>query len=672
MLIQGQLFYSLNASRRITALPPLPHEGHILRDTRTCDVEEFHEPLWFSPETAHISFLLLKPVFAGYPFQLLFTIPYESYSRFLSGCYSMDLNQTIKWTWVEQELQWIIRQLAAHYKVPEKESKLVIKKALAGPTIFDTAREFSVSIHRAKNWFSMYMAMVSFLIAVGLSHRNESFDDQGKAPDWYTHLLDQKWKEFYVSAIHLSMGIFGPHVHRAGVFLKLIQPHRQQYSVDFFCHFNVPVWYPWSQAEINEARKSPAVCCLQPPAHLLQEAVTFLSKEPSLPPVKQSSQRPSDDKTPWVEFFAEREERCRMLRQNETAHRRQQRLGREREPGTKNAKVFVWVYDKFGHWYRELQVQDDNLKVLHEYEPQDKSYNAIFNEWDCGPFSGFAKENPDDLYGLFETSNEEDYSPVGQMAPPVAPDMPEIELRQNFEQEHTPSTITMPHHTQPVYTYEPDALLQVLHDVYGFIPPLAMAPQHPAQAVPEVTTSTRKLVSALVGVDEHRLTDLLKSYSGQLAAKFAQNLANCNTTPGADVFDLIAGNYKSLAGSDRLKTLTKIGDDLFVFNLKGDLHKWRLAVTNVVDALLVCRLPPPMSAYELAYEILTRGIPFRTLQPVVQATAWHPPLRCMIPYRQPGYVYTHDDYHLYLDDRKTLLSDPRIACAAVMEGGILW
>jgi len=671
LLIQGQLFYSLNASRRITTLPPPPYEGHILRDTRTCDVEEFHEPLWFSPETAHISFLPLKPVFAGYPFQRLFTIPYESYSRFLRGRYSMDLNQTIKWTWVERELQWIIGQLAARYEVPEKERTLVIEKAVAGPTIFDTAREFSTSTHRTKNWFSMYMAMMSFLIAVGLSHCNESFNDQSKAPDWYTHLLDRQWKEFYVSAIRLTMGVFGPDVHRAGVFLKLTEPHRLQYSVDFFCRFSVPVWYPWSHAEINEAKKSPAVLRLKPPAHLLQEAVTFLSKEPSPSPVKHSSQHPPADETPWVKFFAEREERCCMLRQNETAHKRRQRLGRERQPGTANAMVFVWSYDKFGHWYRELQVQEDNVEILHEYEPQDKSYNATFNEWDCGPFSGFAEENSDDLYGLFETSSEDNHPPVGQMAP-VAPDMLVVEPHQNFEQEHTPSTITVPQHTQPTYTYDPDAPLQVLHDVYGFIPPLAMDPQHPAQAVPEVTTSSRKLVSLLVGVDEGRLTDLLKSYSGRLAAKFALNLADSNTTPGADVFDLIAGNYRPLASSARLKTLTKIDDDLFVFNFEGDLHKWRLAVTNIVDALLVCRLPPPMSAYELAYELLTRGIPFRTLQPVVQASSWHPPLSCMIPYRQPGYVYTHDDYHLYLDDRKTLLSDPRIARAAVMEGGILW
>ena len=207
----------------------------------------------------------------------------------------------------------------------------------------------------------------------------------------------------------------------------------------------------------------------------------------------------------------------------------------------------------------------------------------------CGPFSGFAEENSDDLYGLFETSSEDNHPPVGQMAP-VAPDMLVVEPHQNFEQEHTPSTITVPQHTQPTYTYDPDAPLQVLHDVYGFIPPLAMDPQHPAQAVPEVTTSSRKLVSLLVGVDEGRLTDLLKSYSGRLAAKFALNLADSNTTPGADVFDLIAGNYRPLASSARLKTLTKIDDDLFVFNFEGDLHKWRLAVTNIVDALLVCRL----------------------------------------------------------------------------------
>src|SRR5271155_728999 len=88
---------------------------------------------------------------------------------------------------------------------------------------------------------------------------------------------------------------------------------------------------------------------------------------------------------------------------------------------------------------------------------------------------------------------------------------------------------------------------------------------------------------------------------------------------------------------------------------------WMVAVPNVMDAFYVCRLHRigglQLTDFEVARELLNRGIRFSTLLPVKSIPCSICPLPNTIPVRLPGYKFTRDDYYVYKQQRAALLSD---------------
>ena len=75
--------------------------------------------------------------------------------------------------------------------------------------------------------------------------------------------------------------------------------------------------------------------------------------------------------------------------------------------------------------------------------------------------------------------------------------------------------------------------------------------------------------------------------------------------------------------------------------------------------------------FEVARELLYHGIQFCALL-LVRSLPLSVTPAITVPVRLPGYKFTEDDYFAYKQQRAALLSDPRVARAALLRGGIVW
>jgi hypothetical protein len=71
------------------------------------------------------------------------------------------------------------------------------------------------------------------------------------------------------------------------------------------------------------------------------------------------------------------------------------------------------------------------------------------------------------------------------------------------------------------------------------------------------------------------------------------------------------------------------------------------------------------------HELLNHSIRFHTLLPLPRIRP-PPPTPTCIPIQLPGYEFTPNDYHAYVQQRCALLADPQVAHAALLRGGIVW
>lgn len=217
---------------------------------------------------------------------------------------------------------------------------------------------------------------------------------------------------------------------------------------------------------------------------------------------------------------------------------------------------------------------------------------------------------------------------------------------------------------------------QLLYEFYGFVHPLPLPTQSSS-----LSDKDRKLISTIVGL--HRVdSDFFKSPVASLAFEFLQFL-NTSKSPKNSTWDIAAGNRLSISGSRlfrRMRVIEGTGEDekWFIFDFKeAATVPWMVAVPNVIDAFFVCRLDrprprgSPLTDFEVARELLNNGIQFSTLLPVKPLPlSIAPPI--VVPARLPDYKFTQDDYFAYEQQRAALLSDPRVARAALLRGGIVW
>ncbi len=141
--------------------------------------------------------------------------------------------------------------------------------------------------------------------------------------------MEMTWLDSLVSSVAYN---FHSDTARTGIFLHLPAQDMFQPSVEWFCHYNVPVWYAWGQEQARDQRFS----SIAPLTHQLQLGTTTLLQNPSdresgaadnIAPAAQdpSAREPAaaDDTgeiflPPWKEFFASRHALNERLETTET------------------------------------------------------------------------------------------------------------------------------------------------------------------------------------------------------------------------------------------------------------------------------------------------------------------------------------------------------------------
>jgi len=215
--------------------------------------------------------------------------------------------------------------------------------------------------------------------------------------------------------------------------------------------------------------------------------------------------------------------------------------------------------------------------------------------------------------------------------------------------------------------------VQILAHHYGFVPPLT-TPQNTATAVDQVQWNRCMLAIGLRWVDGSN--DPLTSHFDYTVLRFIQKIISADQ-PAQDEWDLHNDNRMSLVTTGHIDRVSCLNKDTFLFHfpLSSVSFQWKLALTNAVSILYVCRLCASLKLdqYNVARRLVEQGIAFRTLLPLQVIPSLGQslsPLR-LVPIRLSGYKFTAWDYDTYRHQCDAILSSPR-GCATLLRGGIIW
>ena len=360
----------------------------------------------------------------------------------------------------------------------------------------------------------------------------------------------------------------------------------------------------------------------------------------------------------WREFFEKRQKRNERLKERETPRQRQLREAREKNPPDTNTKVFVWRKDEKGEYRRESFYRAENAKTIGDFGENQKFYDAFSNEWDCCYEFGLPSDNDVD-----DADIDEDYIP---------PDLP-LTIAPTSASDSDRS-FRVPRPANISFDWQDFETSKLLYDFYGFVPPLPL-PAEPSTIV----EWQRNLLSTVVGLTRND-EEFYSSPVASFALEFLVSISDAPPkTPKNSSWDIASGNRVSIVGSEIFRRMDVIEDGekkWYVFDFKeAATVPWKVALCNAVDALYVCRLDRTgglgITDFEVARELLYHGIQFSTLLPVKPLPLLvTPPIT--IPVRLFGYKFTEDDYNAYVQQRAALLSNPRVARAALLRGGIVW
>lgn len=690
ILVDGHLFYSPNCTRSDILLPSFsPNPGR--------DISSIEHPLWWSMDHVHLAFLPLRgqgvhPLDSFLPVQTRFVR-----SR---GQFFLDPSVILGWNRLEFELRWIIRILAGRCKIPPYPS--VISSALVKASRHKDARLLRQELVNGKRWFMYWVCQLAYTIAVNISMDGSpaqptydlpseeevgpNFDwdyfAANAIPPWFDYLGTRNWPQTLLCAIRSCVATFDSN-SRVGIFLDIAQPKHYQFSVDWFMKFNVPVWYPWGINEQAAALKMTSVSRLVPLPHHLQHVATILHKCPD-ENLANSGGIVAPAEQPWNAFLAKRREMTVNMEKRESAEDRRKRLNRERQRPTAGARVFEWEKDDNDVFQRIEVPKAERTDVLENYGRNQKVYDAFFNEWDCIAELGKMDEDeiermewgeesilydpppPSSPHQGSSATNQQESSKMNPNTEPLTYDTGEFYVPPLSVQSKSSSSALVPESLLPKSVVTNSEVAYVLHEYFGFVPPLG------SNVASDQVLSPREQLQLTKAIGLHHVDrKFFGSTAGLPAVNFIQALSSENGQPAIDYWDLRAGNRWPLGSSKRLKYLKRLGSR-FIFDF-GDAatSSWTLCVQQPEIVTFICRLDEQLHEAGIVMELLTRAIPHHTLVLLPSHTVSKPETS-RLPVRLPGYQFTRADYDSYCTQVRNLLSDPRVVRGALMSGGIAW
>ena len=185
-----------------------------------------------------------------------------------NGGYGLSSRKTKQWSELEDSLISLGFLLDKFFYTRIRPALDPVPASFVGfNKTFNSARAACVGIAASRDWFLMWMALLSSKMA----------DVESFQIDWFGLLVGraQFCSQDWLSAVQSSMLCdFSWRCPRVGTFLNVEDPDPNQPSVEWFFSWNIPVWY--CPSRVNTKFKN-----LQPPPHILQLSTTFLSKSPS-------------------------------------------------------------------------------------------------------------------------------------------------------------------------------------------------------------------------------------------------------------------------------------------------------------------------------------------------------------------------------------------------------
>jgi hypothetical protein len=671
----GDIFYSPNCSRRVDV--PVAAESNIFPfPNYNLRFETFLSPRWWRKPYHYFSFIPLRPLFDGPVFGCLQNIV-TNIESVEAGRWALASRKVDHWVQVEDSLitvAYVLNQCfftrvrpALH---PTPPSFLGFKKS------FSTFRTASLRVAASRDWFLMWMTLISSKIA----------DIETAHEDWFSRLVEKEVPQDWLSAVQSSIVCdFSQHCPRVGTFLDIQNPESEQPSVEWFYSWDIPVWY-------CPGRGNPK---LQPPPHLLQLATTFMSSDPCPSPPSQEFSAREYEKLrsaylatkPWEAFFASREVKNRKHLANETPAERQTRLNREKKPPTKSADVFLWDWSADGaiELVRERVTSKEREDILSSHSSAQCKYDAVLNVWEVCVYFGPDDPNPDnddyDYDGRSGIGNDCDNSDVG---PNTDPDIFQKES-QAFIDERVGQSSTRQYAMTVALSSDQGPEVDLTHGVnqinvlqymshyYGFVPPLPI----PAADTAPIGRGDWDECLKSVGLQTSTHNRPLPGLTGPIV-NFIKRLQGDG--PQAFEWDILPGNRQPLNREAIVQCFHKLNDRLFLINssflVDENLTDWQIAVTTSTNALYTLRYilhssERPSSA-ALAQHLAEEGIPFYTLLRLGPLLSSIPldSIKTRIPRRGANYHFTPADFGSYIAERKQLLATPR-ARAAILCGGIV-
>ncbi len=641
IVIGTDVYYSPNSSR--TPPAPLPPRNlQYTRDPLEDCVEEFHNPQWWKTDTGYLPFLPTSPQFGSSPFNLLYNSFLET-GTCRKRRVRMNSNDVLNWGRLEMTLTHIFKSFQSTYCIPDMPP--IIRTSLACQETFEYPSQFLSAEKQCRNWFAIWMAMVSLGIAVAEVYDGD--DENTMVPKWYSTFV-QHTDEAVLAGVRQQLGQFNSWFPRAGVFLNLCNSEEQP-TVDFFVRFNIPVWYPWGSAEESHALKNPSYWTRYiPPAHMLQRARSFLYVVPG--PASSNIQDLEEDLHPWTVFLANRARRATgPIPTNKPA-----------------MKVFHWEKDEIGKWQRIAVLKQLRSETLAEYGKSQKVFDERTNEWDCCTDMG---ELDAEIGHALDDEGDEPILSTGQGLLPSAPNMSNGEVETSIHSEISHPNAALPEESAICLPARP-SLADVLYLFFGFIAP----PQSVCLDLPEPSDQQVKDLALGIGCsDVDSLHSYVQSRAGRYAPNFFWSISQSPWIPPPNaLFDLAAGNPRAVQHRRRMKFLRQLPGGIFLFDFGREATvDWHICVTDISLALLIVRLDDELCDYNIARSLLDQGSPFWTALDsasfdIIPSPPGIPRLRLS------SYQFSAEDYHMYCHDRAQVLRNPRVSRQALMHGGILW
>lgn len=270
---QGDVFYSPNSRRQLKVPTYIRYSNYPFR-IHEASLDIFQSPRWWSDAFGYVAFIPLHPTFDDLIFTSLRSVV-RHVVPINEGHFGLETNKVELWSDLEDLMILTAFYLKSMFSVQMiYPSMAPIAPSLFGfKSSFRTMRSAELRAIRARNWFMVWIAYLSFLVA--------QLDSTNKGgPDWFARLASANVPQVWLSSLQTSVVCDFSFLNlRVGAFLDVLNPTRHQPPVKWFIDHNVPVWYRWGPQQERLVASNDKLAYMRPPVELYQEATTLLMSD---------------------------------------------------------------------------------------------------------------------------------------------------------------------------------------------------------------------------------------------------------------------------------------------------------------------------------------------------------------------------------------------------------